>query len=154
MLTRVGEEKGAWTVVYPPYDVKEFFGRPGYVRVKGTIDGFAVKGMNLMPIGEKWGPTTHWLPIKESIRKAIGKKEGSTVNVVLVLDEDALTIPEDLAATLELSPIAKAFFESLTQSQKSYFVKSIIEAKTDETRYLRIEKCIEKLEARKKFYDL
>lgn len=148
-MVRVGDERHAWTMIHIPIEVTQWFGKTGYVKVKGHIDGHAIR-LNLMPVGDG----RHWLPVKESIRKAIGKNAGAIVSVVLEPDTDGLTIPEDFAATLDLIPEAKVFFESLTESQQSYFVKSIQEAKVLATRHSRIEKCIDKLVARKKFYDV
>ncbi len=154
-FTALLELIGSWTVLYVPFDVHEAFGSRGYVKVKGTIDGYAIAGMNLMPLNEQHRPGdgTHLLAVKEGIRKAIGKKQGQAVTVVLEPDLSALAIPEDLAATLDFLPDAKTFFDSLTESQQRYFVKWIEEAKTLPTRHSRIEKSIEMLEAKKKMYE-
>jgi uncharacterized protein YdeI (YjbR/CyaY-like superfamily) len=42
----------------------------------------------------------------------------------------------------------------LTESNKKYYVDSVMEAKTMETKVSRINKMIDKLEEGKKFYDL
>lgn len=59
-------------------DSVEFFGTKGYVKIKGTIDGYPFTTA-LMPMGDG----THMFPIKAETRKAIGKDVGDTVSIRL-----------------------------------------------------------------------
>ena len=70
-----GENPGAWTCVLMD-DVPELFGTRGLVKIRGMIDGERFVGA-LMAQGDG----THRLPVKATLRKAIGKEAGDTVHV-------------------------------------------------------------------------
>ena len=130
-------EKTGWTYIDIPVDIAQQL-KPGNkksFRVKGMLDGFAVAGMALMPMGEG----NFIMALKAEVRKGIHKNAGAMLQVKLEEDKDyKIEIPDDLQECFDFEPEAVDFFYTLPKSHREYFIKWINEARTAETRNKRI----------------
>jgi antitoxin component of MazEF toxin-antitoxin module len=92
------------------------------------------------------------IPLSAERRVASGLKGGDAVSVQLERDDSPrkVDVPDDLAAALAAAPDAKTFFDGLTFSQQQVHVRSVTDAKTDDTRRRRIEKSVAMLSAGQK----
>ena len=134
--------KGGWTYALIPEVAQNKKAHFGWVRVKGSIDGFALKGYKLMPMGE--GKV--FLPVKAEIRKKIGKQAGDRVRIVLYPDDAPLEVPEELLACFQNEPpqAYKAFLRLKEWEQKA-FLSWIYDAKKEDTKAERIVKMMDRL---------
>ena len=62
--------KGGWTYAAIPEIKPDKHAYFGWVRVRGSIDGYEIRAYHLMPMGNG----KLFLPVKADIRKKIGKK--------------------------------------------------------------------------------
>lgn len=130
-------EKTGWSYIEIPAHLAQQL-KPGNkksFRVKGMLDGFAVSGMALMPMGGG----NFIMALKAEVRKGIHKNAGAMLRVVLEEDKDyKVEIPADLQECFNFEPQALEFFNNLAKSHRNYFIKWIEGAKTSETRAKRI----------------
>lgn len=141
--------KGGWTyarIPEIPQDKKAYF---GWVKVKGTIDGFEIKKYHLMPMGNG----TLFLPVKAEIRKKIKKTEGDYVHVILYPDNEPLELPEEMLLCLKEEPTALKFFNKLLEGEQKLYIQWIYSAKKEETKIDRLAKTINCLMKEKKFHE-
>lgn len=142
------EGKGGWTYVEIVEIKAEKKGPFGWVRVRGTVDNYEIRGYNLMPMGQG----KLFFPVKAEIRKKIKKQAGDTVRVILYADDLPTEIPDELIECLQTEPGLYEKFMAFSDGEKKGFVDWIYSAKTDETRAERIVKTLEKTEKGLKFY--
>ena len=103
------------------------------------LDGFAIKGVALMPMGEG----NFIMAINAVMRKGIHKHAGAMLQVNLEVDTDtAVIVPDDLLECFEYEPDALTYFNSLPEGHRRYFVNWINSAKTEPTRAKRIANTI------------
>lgn len=139
--------KGGWIYVVIEEIEPDKRAKFGWVQVSGTIDSYELYKYKLMPMGNG----KLFLPIKAEIRKQIRKKEGDTIRVVLYLDQRAKEVPEEFLECLEEEPEAKAFFNTLSDSEKSCYLDWIYGAKKEETKVERIVNVLANLAKHRKF---
>ncbi|MEY2917137.1 MAG: hypothetical protein RIS73_851 [Bacteroidota bacterium] len=140
--------KGGWVYTVIEEITPDKRAKFGWVQVSGTIDGFEIKRYKLMPM--KNG--SMFFPVRAAIRKAINKKEGDTVHVILYADNSSIEIPQEFLLCLEDEPAAKQFFFKLTQSEQQFYIKWIYEAKQEATKTKRIAESIRRLLKKEKLY--
>jgi hypothetical protein len=141
--------KGGWTFARVPEVIKDKHAPFGWVKVKGSIDGYEIKKIRLMPMGEG----KLFLPVKAEIRKKIQKKDGDVVHVILYRDNDPLEVPDEMLLCLQDEPLALKFFKSLSESEQKFYIDWVYSAKKEETKIDRLAKSISRLQRGLKFYD-
>ena len=141
--------KGGWTYARIPQVLQDKDQPFGWVRVRGTIDGYEIKKYHLMPMGKG----RLFLPVKTEIRKKIKKQEGDYVHIILYPDNTPLEIPEEMLICLQDEPRALKFFQSLSESEQKFYIDWIYSARKEETRIKRLVKSIDRLVQGLKLYD-
>ena len=130
-------EKTGWTYIVIPADLalqlkpnnKKSF------RVKGMLDGLAIKSMALIPMGGG----DFIMALKADVRKALRKSSGAMLHVKIEADHNTgVEVPADLQECFDFEPEASDFFNGLTDGHRRYFVNWINSAKTGETKAKRI----------------
>ncbi len=134
--------KGGWTYAEIP-EISQDKTKPfGWVKVKGSIDGYELKQYKLMPMGEG----KLFLPVKAAIRKHIKKEAGDMVHITLDKEDRNLETPQEIRICLEQESLETLHkFESLPEGQRKTYLDWIYEAKTEETKVKRIATVIDKL---------
>lgn len=134
--------KSAAGLEIPP-DVVGAMGAGKRPPVTVTINGFTYRSTVAVMGG------VYMVGLSGERRAAAGVAGGDVVDVDIELDTAprVLAIPADLAAALAAQPEARATFERLSYSNKSWHTLQVEGAKTDETRQRRIARSIEALAA-------
>lgn len=141
--------KYGWTYTVIPEILPDPSAPFSWVKVRGSIDGYAIGKYHLMPSGK--GDLI--LAVKADIRKKINKQAGDSVHIILYPDNEPEVIPEEFSLCLQDDGEASAFFNSLNESEQHKYIKWIYSAKTEQTRVDRIAKTLIRLSNRKKFAD-
>jgi len=103
-----------------------------------SLDGYTYRS-TVAPMGAEW-----WVGVNSDHRAASGLKAGDDVEVTLELDTAPreLEVPAELAAALDADPVAKAFFDGLSYSNRRVFTLSVEGTSNPETRARRVDKAI------------
>lgn len=133
--------KGGWTYIVIKEITRDQRGPRGVVRVRGFIDDYELKALNLMPMANG----CMFMPVKADIRKQIKKGEGDKVKLVLYANEAPLEIPADLLECLRDEPAAHRSFYDLPESEQKQYIDWIYGAKKEETRVERMAEAINRL---------
>jgi len=130
--------KGGWTFARIP-EIKQDKSNPfGWVKVKGTIDGYEINQYKLMPMGNG----QLFLPVKASIRKIIQKEAGDYIMVTLHPDNDPVITPDELLDCLTDEPKAYQQFLRFSEGQQKEYIDWIYTEKKESTRIERMAKTI------------
>lgn len=129
------------TGIEVPAEAVEALGSGKKPAVYATVAGYTYRS-TVAAMGGRY-----MLPLSAEHRGAAGVAAGDEVEVSLMLDTDPreVKVPDDLAAALAGAPAARAFFDGLSNSNKSRVVLSVEGAKTEETRLRRIDKAVQAL---------
>jgi hypothetical protein len=140
MRFRTTIEQGGKTAtgIRIPTEVVEALGAGGLPPVRVTIKGHTYRST----VASRGGQ--YLVGVSAENRERAGVVGGDEVDVDIELDTEPreVTVPSDLAAALDGDADAKRFFESLSYSQKQWFVLPIEGAKKPETRERRIDKAV------------
>ena len=134
----IQEGDGGGAFVFFPFDVEKEFRTKGKVPVKVTFDNIPDAGSLF-----RYGYPQHLLGMPKAIRDQLGKKPGTTVEVVLWKDEEPRTIvvPPELLTRLEEEKLVDVF-ENLSYTHRKEYCRWINEARKAETRESRVTKAI------------
>ena len=129
---------GTTTGFQVPDEVVTGLGGGGRPKVVATIAGYEWRSS----IAKMGG--NYWLGMSAERRTGAGVSAGDVLDVEVVLDtaERTVTVPADLTAALDAEPAAKAFWDGLSYSAKSYHVLQVEGAKTADTRARRVAKAV------------
>lgn len=132
--------KTAAGIEVPP-EIVESFGAGKRPPVTVTINGYTYRSTIAVLGG------VSMVGVSAQNRAAAGVAGGDEVDVDIDLDTGprVIAVPADLQLALDAEPAAKAMFERLSNSNKSWHTLQVDGAKTDETRRRRIAKSIEAL---------
>jgi Bacteriocin-protection, YdeI or OmpD-Associated/Domain of unknown function (DUF1905) len=129
------------TGIQVPDEVVEALGSGKRPAVKVTVNGYSYRSSVASMSG------VFMVSLSAEHRARAGVAGGDEVEVDLELDSAPreVTVPPELAAALDAEPVARATFDRLSYSNKSWHVLQVTGAKTEETRQRRIAKSVEAL---------
>jgi hypothetical protein len=129
------------TGIQVPDEVVEALGSGRRPAVKVTVNGYSYRSTVASMSG------VFMVSLSAEHRAGAGVGGGDEVEVDLELDSAPreVTVPPELVAALDAEPAARATFDGLSYSNKSWHVLQVTGAKTDETRQRRIARSVDAL---------
>ncbi len=136
--TTILQSEGTATGIVVPDEVVEALGSGKRPPITVTINGYTYRNTIAVMGG------AYMVGISAQHRVGAGVAGGDEVDVDIELDTEPreVTVPDDFAAALDAEPPARATFDKLSYSNKSWHVLQVTGAKTDETRQRRIAKSV------------
>src|SRR4029450_6432764 len=122
------------TGIEVPDEVMEALGSGKRPAVTVTVNGYSYRSTVATVAGRSM------VGVSAEHRAGAGVAGGDEVEVDLELDTAPreVAVPDELAAALDAEPAARATFEALSYSNKSWHTLQVTGAKTEETRQRRI----------------
>ena len=127
------------TGIEVPDEVMEALGAGKRPAVTVTVNGYSYRSTVATVAGRSM------VGVSAEHRAGAGVAGGDEVEVDVELDTAPreVAVPDELAAALDAEPAARATFEALSYSNKSWHTLQVTGAKTEETRRRRIARSIE-----------
>lgn len=121
-----------------PESIVEDLGGGGHPKITATVNGFKFR-TSIAKMGGRY-----LLGVNAERRQEAGITAGEALDIDVELDlaPRQIDVPDDLAAALEGNPKARAFWETLSYSKKSWHTLNVKGAKNPETRAARIAKSV------------
>jgi len=129
------------TGIQVPDEVVEALGSGRRPAVKVTVNGYSYRSTVASMSG------VFMVSLSAEHRAGAGVGGGDEVEVDLELDSAPreVTVPPELVAALDAEPAARATFDGLSYSNKSWHVLQVTGARTEETRQRRIARSVDAL---------
>ena len=129
------------TGIRVPDEVVEALGSGKRPAVTVTINGYTYRNTIAVMGG------VFMVGVSAEHRAGAGVAGGDEVDVDIALDTAPreVTVPDDFATALDAAPKARATFDGLSYSNRSWHVLQVTGARTDETRQRRIGKSVDML---------
>ncbi len=135
--TIIGEGKNAAGIQVPD-EVVDSFGAGKRPPVVVTVNGYSYRNTVAVMGG------VYMVSISAQHRAASGVSAGDELDIDVALDTQPRTVPvpDDLAAALDADPDAKRTWDAGAYSYRKEVVRSLEDAKTEETRARRLAKAV------------
>ena len=141
VLTHSGNSLN-WVVIRIPFDSVKIWGTRGQLRVKGEINGYALRA-SLFPTGDGH----HMMIVNKQMQKGARVQVGMEARFRLEpdLEKREVLVPPELDRALRSSKRLQKFYQSLTFSTRRFVTSPVSDARQPATRVRRAEQAAEYL---------